>query len=38
MGKVFEIVETLGPNGAPPYRVKAENGHETIGTRARHYR
>ncbi|MEU8547439.1 DUF1918 domain-containing protein [Streptomyces roseoverticillatus] len=27
---VVEIVEVLGPNGAPPYRVRAENGHETI--------
>ncbi|MFC0598666.1 DUF1918 domain-containing protein [Streptomyces palmae] len=27
---IVEVVETLGPNGAPPYRVRAENGHETI--------
>ncbi|WP_394830151.1 DUF1918 domain-containing protein [Pendulispora rubella] len=27
---VVEIVEVLGPNGSPPYRVRAENGHETI--------
>ncbi|MEV6113370.1 DUF1918 domain-containing protein [Streptomyces sp. NPDC052109] len=28
--QVVEIVEVLGPNGNPPYRVRAENGHETI--------
>ncbi|CAL9514330.1 DUF1918 domain-containing protein [Streptomyces sp. Tu 3180] len=27
---VVEIVEVLGPDGAPPYRVRSENGHETI--------
>ncbi len=27
---VVEIVEVLGADGAPPYRVRAENGHETI--------
>ncbi len=27
---VVEIVEVLGPNGNPPYRVRAANGHETI--------
>ncbi|GGX99521.1 DUF1918 domain-containing protein [Streptomyces hiroshimensis] len=27
---VVEIVEVLGPNGNPPYRVRADNGHETI--------
>ncbi|MEU5421357.1 DUF1918 domain-containing protein [Streptomyces sp. NPDC001407] len=27
---VVEIVEVLGSKGAPPYRVRAENGHETI--------
>ncbi|MFD5715006.1 DUF1918 domain-containing protein [Streptomyces pharetrae] len=27
---VVEIVEVLGPDGTPPYRVRAENGHETI--------
>lgn len=27
---VVEIVEVLGANGTPPYRVRAENGHETI--------
>ena len=25
-----EIVEVLGTNGEPPYRVRAEDGHETI--------
>lgn len=25
-----EIVQVLGPDGAPPYRVRAEDGHETI--------
>ncbi|WP_431041315.1 DUF1918 domain-containing protein [Streptomyces sp. P1-3] len=29
---VVEIVEVLGQNGEPPYRVRAENGHETIMT------
>ncbi|GAA0377679.1 DUF1918 domain-containing protein [Streptomyces olivoreticuli] len=27
---VVEIVEVLGSKGSPPYRVRAENGHETI--------
>ncbi|MBB5118066.1 hypothetical protein AF335_31480 [Streptomyces eurocidicus] len=27
---VVEIVEVLGANGSPPFRVRAENGHETI--------
>ncbi|MEV6056081.1 DUF1918 domain-containing protein [Streptomyces sp. NPDC052107] len=27
---VVEIVEVLGPDGAPPYRVRSEDGHETI--------
>ncbi|MEU3355529.1 DUF1918 domain-containing protein [Streptomyces sp. NPDC037389] len=27
---VVEIVEVLGPNGSPPYRVRSEDGHETI--------
>ncbi|KAE8395795.1 hypothetical protein BDV23DRAFT_144830 [Aspergillus alliaceus] len=27
---VVEIIEVLGPNGSPPYRVRYENGHETI--------
>ncbi|MEW1721257.1 DUF1918 domain-containing protein [Streptomyces sp. NPDC093109] len=25
-----EIVEVLGPEGTPPFRVRAENGHESI--------
>lgn len=25
-----EIVEVLGTDGAPPYRVRYENGHETV--------
>lgn len=28
--QVVEIVEVLGTDGTPPYRVRAENGHETI--------
>ncbi|MEU1377239.1 DUF1918 domain-containing protein [Streptomyces triculaminicus] len=27
---VVEIVEVLGRDGTPPYRVRAEDGHETI--------
>ncbi|MER5543648.1 DUF1918 domain-containing protein [Streptomyces sp. NPDC002589] len=27
---VVEIVEVLGPEGNPPYRVRDEVGHETI--------
>ncbi|MCM2423826.1 DUF1918 domain-containing protein [Streptomyces sp. RKAG293] len=30
--RVVEIVEVLGPDGTPPYRVRAEDGHETIMT------
>ncbi|MEU1626777.1 DUF1918 domain-containing protein [Streptomyces sp. NPDC020096] len=30
--RVVEIVEVLGPNGTPPYRVRAENGRETLMT------
>jgi hypothetical protein len=30
--RVVRIVEVLGPDGTPPYRVKAEDGHETIMT------
>ncbi|MEU0939690.1 MULTISPECIES: DUF1918 domain-containing protein [unclassified Embleya] len=25
-----EIVEVLGPDGTPPYRVRAADGHESI--------
>ncbi|GHH48702.1 DUF1918 domain-containing protein [Streptomyces candidus] len=28
--RVAVIVEVLGPNGAPPYRVRFEDGHETV--------
>ncbi|MEV0276113.1 DUF1918 domain-containing protein [Streptomyces sp. NPDC050610] len=28
--RVVEIIEVLGPDGAPPYRVRAEDGHEAI--------
>jgi hypothetical protein len=28
--RVVEIIEVLGPNGTPPYRVRGEDGHETI--------
>lgn len=27
---MVEIIEVLGPNGTPPYRVRAEDGHEAI--------
>ncbi|MFI1616693.1 DUF1918 domain-containing protein [Streptomyces lydicus] len=27
---VVEIIEVMGPNGDPPYRVRAEDGHEAI--------
>jgi hypothetical protein len=27
---VVEIIEVLGPDGTPPYRVRKEDGHETI--------
>ncbi|MEU5051115.1 DUF1918 domain-containing protein [Streptomyces sp. NPDC021096] len=27
---VVEVVEVLGRDGNPPYRVRAENGHESI--------
>jgi hypothetical protein len=30
--RLVEIIEVLGPDGTPPYRVRAENGHETIKT------
>ena len=28
--RIVEIVAVLGPDGTPPYRVRAENGHETV--------
>jgi len=28
--RVAEIVEILGPDGSPPYRVRFEDGHETV--------
>ncbi|TKA09554.1 DUF1918 domain-containing protein [Actinacidiphila oryziradicis] len=28
--RVVEIIEVLGPNGTPPFRVRAEDGRETI--------
>jgi uncharacterized protein DUF1918 len=28
--RVVEIIEVLGPNGTPPFRVRAENGNESI--------
>ncbi|WP_078613451.1 DUF1918 domain-containing protein [Streptomyces katrae] len=28
--RVVEIVEVLGPDGTPPYKVRAANGHESI--------
>ncbi|MFH8367014.1 DUF1918 domain-containing protein [Streptomyces sp. NPDC018031] len=28
--RVVEVVEVLGQNGDPPFRVRAENGHESI--------
>ncbi|WP_327357376.1 DUF1918 domain-containing protein [Streptomyces sp. NBC_01304] len=28
--RVAEIVEVLGDNGAPPYRVRFEDGHEAL--------
>ncbi|WP_406511069.1 DUF1918 domain-containing protein [Streptomyces sp. NBC_00161] len=28
--RVVEIIEVLGPDGTPPYRVRTEDGHETI--------
>ncbi|MFH8584314.1 DUF1918 domain-containing protein [Streptomyces celluloflavus] len=27
---VVEIIEVLGTNGTPPYRIRAEDGHEAI--------
>ncbi|MCP3817145.1 DUF1918 domain-containing protein [Streptomyces sp. A3M-1-3] len=28
--RVVEIVEVLGPDGTPPFKVRAEDGHESI--------
>ncbi|MFD5030332.1 DUF1918 domain-containing protein [Streptomyces sp. NPDC058220] len=28
--RVVEIVEVLGPDGTPPFKVRSENGHESI--------
>lgn len=28
--RTVEIVEVLGPDGTPPYRVRAADGHEMI--------
>ncbi|NJQ06884.1 DUF1918 domain-containing protein [Streptomyces lonarensis] len=28
--RVARVVEVLGPDGAPPYRVRDETGHETV--------
>ncbi|KAL2826098.1 hypothetical protein BDW59DRAFT_145488 [Aspergillus cavernicola] len=28
--QIFEIIEVLGDNGSPPYRVRAANGHESV--------
>jgi hypothetical protein len=28
--RIAEVVEVLGENGAPPYRVRFEDGHETL--------
>ncbi|MFR9674049.1 DUF1918 domain-containing protein [Streptomyces sp. TR06-5] len=28
--KVAEIVEVMGPNGEPPYRVRFDDGHEAV--------
>ncbi|MGW1074793.1 DUF1918 domain-containing protein [Streptomyces sp. NPDC002537] len=28
--RVVEIVEVLGPNGNPPFRVRKQDGHETV--------
>ncbi|OIK05949.1 DUF1918 domain-containing protein [Streptomyces monashensis] len=25
-----EVIEVLGPDGTPPYRVRFEDGHETL--------
>ncbi|KAE8330710.1 hypothetical protein BDV39DRAFT_169927 [Aspergillus sergii] len=28
--RILEIVEVLGTNGEPPYRVRTQDGHEAI--------
>lgn len=28
--RVLEIVEVMGPDGTPPYRVRDDGGHESI--------
>ncbi|GGO82677.1 DUF1918 domain-containing protein [Wenjunlia tyrosinilytica] len=28
--RVVEIVEVIGENGTPPYRVRADDGHESV--------
>ncbi|GGZ07846.1 DUF1918 domain-containing protein [Streptomyces poonensis] len=28
--RTAEVVEVLGPDGTPPYRVRFEDGHETL--------
>ncbi|MEU0085409.1 DUF1918 domain-containing protein [Streptomyces sp. NPDC006274] len=28
--KVAEVVEVLGPQGSPPFRVRFEDGHEAL--------
>jgi hypothetical protein len=28
--RTAEVIEVLGPDGGPPYRVRFEDGHETL--------
>ncbi|MEU5402988.1 DUF1918 domain-containing protein [Streptomyces sp. NPDC005963] len=28
--RIAEVVEVLGPDGGPPYRVRFDDGHETL--------
>ncbi|MEV7192994.1 DUF1918 domain-containing protein [Streptomyces sp. NPDC093510] len=28
--RTAEIIEVLGPDGSPPYRVRFDDGHETL--------
>lgn len=28
--RIAEVVEVLGPDGGPPYRVRFDDGHETV--------